>query len=113
MEYLKIIVLFVALGSLDAKIISGKCPEVPTKLDFDPVPVCIRQKLLYIIVIIPWIIVVKSIKCWYVWLQYLGNWYQQQGNPTFYQPADAQCVRATYGANGKNQGLNIPRIIIE
>ena len=51
MEYFKIIVLFVALGSLDAKIISGKCPEVPTKLDFDPVPVCIRQKLLYIIVI--------------------------------------------------------------
>ena len=45
MEYLKIIVLSVALGSLEAKIISGKCPEVPTKLDFDPVPVCIGDEL--------------------------------------------------------------------
>jgi len=30
---------------------------------------------------------------------YLGDWYQQQGNPTWYQPAEVQCVRATYGAN--------------
>ena len=49
MEYLKIIVLFIALGSLDAKIIAGKCPEVPTKLDFDPVPVCIGDELSYIL----------------------------------------------------------------
>ena len=45
--------------------------------------------------------VARSIIFQSVELQYLGNWYQQQGNPTFYQPADAQCVRATYGANGK------------
>merc|ERR1712241_1055143 len=27
---------------------------------------------------------------------YLGDWYQVQGIPSFFQPADAHCVRATY-----------------
>ena len=29
-------------------------------------------------------------------MQYLGDWYQVQGIPSFFQPADAHCVRATY-----------------
>jgi len=28
--------------------------------------------------------------------KYLGDWYQVQGIPSFFQPADTHCVRATY-----------------
>ena len=28
--------------------------------------------------------------------QYTGDWFQVQGIPSFFQPADTQCVRATY-----------------
>merc|ERR1719192_558623 len=69
MESLKLLILFVSLGLLEAKIIPGHCPKVTTKLDFDPIP-------------------------------YLGDWYQQQGSPTWYQPAEVKCVRATYGDRG-------------
>jgi len=33
-------------------------------------------------------------------IPYLGDWYQQQGNPTWYQPASTGCVKAVYGDNG-------------
>ena len=32
----------------------------------------------------------------YFQFQYLGDWYQVQGIPSFFQPADTHCVRATY-----------------
>jgi len=33
-------------------------------------------------------------------IPYLGDWYQQGGNPTWYQPASTGCVKAVYGDNG-------------
>ena len=33
--------------------------------------------------------------------KYVGDWYQSQGIPTFFQPSGTKCVRATYGNNGK------------
>jgi hypothetical protein len=37
----------------------------------------------------------------YCFFQYLGNWYQAEGIPAFFQPSSTTCIRATYGDMGK------------
>ena len=41
MKLLKLLVIFVTVGVLEANVIPGKCPAVSTKLDFDATPVII------------------------------------------------------------------------
>ena len=39
MKFLYVAFIVFVFSAIEAKVLPGKCPEVATKLDFDPVPV--------------------------------------------------------------------------
>ena len=43
----------------------------------------------------------------FLFFQYLGDWYQVAGTPSFYQPVGSSCVKATYGEKGNNSSVHI------